>query len=91
MKNMDLIYPENYGEGMSGGEKEYRYERVISRMNRTGETPENFGWYTEMLKKGVPPSAGIGIGIERLTRYICGLNKIWEASMFPRIPGIISP
>jgi len=44
-----------------------------------------------MLKDGVPPSAGFGIGIERLTRFLCGLETVWEARLCPKIPGIHTP
>ena len=44
-----------------------------------------------MLKLGIPPSAGFGIGVERFTRYICGLKNIWDAVPFPKVPGIASP
>lgn len=91
LKDFDLLCPEGYGELISGGEREYRYEKVVERMKMGGEDPKNYGWYLEMLKKGIPPSAGFGIGVERLTRYICGLRKIWEAVPFPKVAGIISP
>jgi len=44
-----------------------------------------------MLKSGILPSSGFGIGVERLTRFICGLDTVWEAVPFPKIPGVISP
>lgn len=91
LKDFDLIYPNGYGEAISGGEREYRYDRVIERMIRGGENPSNYEWYLELLKDGIPPSAGFGIGIERLTRYICGLEAIWDAVPFPKVAGIISP
>jgi len=28
-----------------------------------------------------------GIGIERLTRYVCNLDHIKEARLFPKVPG----
>ena len=28
-------------------------------------------------------------GIERLTRYICGLDSVAEARLFPKVPGLI--
>ncbi|HID90556.1 TPA: hypothetical protein EYP44_01185, partial [Candidatus Bathyarchaeota archaeon] len=91
LRSMDLIYPEGYGEAISGGEREYRYERVVERIREGGEDPGRYGWYLEMLRYGVPPSAGFGIGVERLTRYICGLKAVWEATPFPKVPGILSP
>lgn len=91
LRDFDLIYPEGFGEGVSGGEREYQAERVLERMRMRGEDPRDYGWYIEMLREGVPQSAGFGIGVERLTRYICGLRNIWDAVPFPKVPGIPSP
>jgi asparaginyl-tRNA synthetase len=91
LKDFDLLYPEGYGEAISGGEREHRYEKVVERIRRGGEDPAKYGWYLEMLKEGIPPSAGFGIGVERLTRYICGVENIWEAVAFPKVAGVISP
>jgi asparaginyl-tRNA synthetase len=90
-KSMDLLYPEGYGEGITGGEREYDYGTLVRRIKETGEDPTTYEWYVEMFKFGMPPSAGFGLGIERLVRFICGLKYIWEATMFPRVPGITSP
>ncbi|MBS7620459.1 hypothetical protein KEJ21_07450 [Candidatus Bathyarchaeota archaeon] len=91
LRDFDLIYPEGYGEAISGGEREYLFGKVIGRMRSRGDDLRDYGWYLEMLKEGVSPSAGFGIGVERLTRYLCGLEKIWEAVPFPKLPGIASP
>jgi len=89
--DFDLIYPEGYGEAISGGEREIRSKKVAERIRRKGEDPAKYGWYLEMLKKGIPPSAGFGIGVERLTRYFCGLENIWDAVPFPKVAGVSSP
>jgi len=91
LKDFDLIYPEGFGEAISGGEREHRYDRLLERMLKGGENPANYEWYLEMLKAGIPPSAGFGIGVERLTRFICGLENIWDAVPFPKVAGIPSP
>ncbi len=88
--DMDLIYPYGYGEGLSGGEREYEYDRIIERMKYKGNTPEAMKWYLEEVKKGIPSSAGCGIGIERLTRFVCGLENVDEARLFPKVPGAFS-
>jgi len=88
LADMDLIYPEGYGEALSGGEREYKLNRIKKRMKIKGKKYKDFKEYLEIAKKKeLPKSAGFGIGIERLTRYICGLEKIEEASLFPKIPG----
>jgi len=91
LNDFDLLYPEGYGEAISGGEREHRYEKVVERIIRADENQTKYGWYLEMLKEGVSPSSGFGIGIERLTRYVCGTESIWEAVAFPKVAGIISP
>lgn len=85
--DMDLIYPEGYGEALSGGEREYEYNRIIQRILKKGLYISQFKEYLKIAKKNLPPSAGFGIGIERLTLYICGLKRIEEVSLFPKIPG----
>jgi len=91
LRDFDMMYPEGYGEAVSGAEREYTVDKVLERMERMGENPEEYRWYIEMLRYGVPPSAGFGIGVERLTRYICGLRAVWEARPYPKVPGIYSP
>lgn len=85
--DMDLIYPEGYGEALSGGEREYKIESIKKRMKIKGKKYKDFEKYLSIAKKGLPKSAGFGFGIERLIRYICGLKKIEEATLFPKIPG----
>lgn len=87
LKDMDLVYPEGYGEALSGGEREYEFKRVAYRIGRSGVDLEDFDWYLEFVKLGIPPSAGFGIGVERLTRYICGLKTIEDTVLFPKMPG----
>ncbi|MEM5831913.1 MAG: asparagine synthetase A [Candidatus Aenigmatarchaeota archaeon] len=91
LRDFDMIYPEGYGEAASGAEREYEIEKVLARMKENGEDPEKYKWYMEMLKDGIVPSAGFGIGLERLTRFICGLESIAYARPFAKLAGIVSP
>lgn len=88
LRSMDLLLPEGYGEIASGGEREHTVEGTMKNMLWVGKDPARFRWYLDMLREGIPPSAGFGIGLERLTRYICGASHIWECSPFPKVPGI---
>jgi len=86
--DMDLIYPFGFGEALSGGEREYEYERILKRLEFKKNDPEDFKWYLEIAKEfGLPRSAGCGFGVERLTRYVCGLEHIREARLFAKVPG----
>jgi asparaginyl-tRNA synthetase len=87
--DMDLIYPEGYGEALSGGEREFEYEKIKRRIELKGIDLEVYDLYLQFAQKGLYPSAGFGIGIERLTRYICGLINIEESRLFAKLPGIL--
>jgi len=91
LRDFDLLYPEGFGEASSGAERQFEYDQVVRRLRETGEDPAKYGWYLDMLREGIPQSAGFGIGIERLTRYICGLQAVWEARPYPKVAGVFSP
>jgi len=88
--DMDLLYPEGYGEALSGGEREYSHERLVKRIEASGLDPEDFRLYLEFAKKGLPPSTGFGIGMERMTRFVCGRKRIADVAHFPKEPGRLS-
>lgn len=87
--DMDLIYPEGYAEALSGGEREHTLSCILRRFEQDGIDPQRFSEYLKAVEEGIPPSAGFGIGIERLTRYICGLDHVKEARLFPKVPGAV--
>jgi len=87
--DMDLIYPDGYAEALSGGEREHELESILQRLKQDKIDPQRFAKYLSVVKEGIPASAGFGIGIERLTRYICGLDSVAEARLFPKLPGVI--
>ncbi len=88
--DMDLIYPEGYGEALSGGEREYYPERIKERMLRKGIDLKAYDLYLKFASQGLFPSAGFGFGLERLTRFVCGLNDITKTRLFAKKPGIYS-
>jgi len=87
--DMDLIYPEGFGEALSGGEREFEPTRIRDRLRRDEISEERYAAYLPFVDAGIPRSAGFGIGIERWTRYIAGLDRIEDARLFPKVPGDI--
>lgn len=87
--DMDLIYPEGYGEALSGGEREHTLPRILRRLEQDEIPPERFSEYLRFAEEGLPASAGFGIGIERLTRYVCGLDHVKDARLFAKVPGAV--
>ncbi|MGC8895805.1 MAG: asparagine synthetase A [Candidatus Bathyarchaeia archaeon] len=87
--NYDLLLPK-YGEVLSGGRREWEYEKIIKKMGRDKVKKENYKILLQLAKEGrLKPSAGAGIGIERLVAWIVGARHIGETQPFPRIPGLV--
>ena len=87
--NYDLIYPFGFGEGISGAEREYEYERILKKLKEK-DLLEKCSAYLEFIRKrGLLPSAGAGIGMERLAKFLTRAEHIKEVSLFKRVPGII--
>ncbi|MEM2118845.1 MAG: amino acid--tRNA ligase-related protein, partial [Candidatus Bathyarchaeia archaeon] len=49
--------------------------------------------YETLLKlareKRLKPSAGAGIGVERLVSWLTGTKHVGETQLFPKIPGLV--
>ncbi len=86
--DMDLLYPEGYGEALSGGEREHEPERIRARIARQGLNPQDYAGLLRLAEAVIPPSCGFGIGVERLVRFVLGLAHVGEVRLFPRIPGV---
>lgn len=91
LENFDLIAPEGYGELVSGSRREADYATAVTRIRESGENPAKYGWYLDLMRAGtIPDSAGFGLGAQRLTRYLAGVDHIWQATAFPKLPGVRS-
>lgn len=91
LANFDLIAPDGFGELVSGSEREFEYPAVVTRIRETGENPAKYGWYLDVLREGIPNSAGFGMGLERVTRFLTGLGAVWQVCAYPKVPGRIGP
>ncbi|MGM0604638.1 MAG: aspartate--tRNA(Asn) ligase [Halobacteriota archaeon] len=85
----DLMHPRM--ELVSGGQREHRYDNLIAGFEQQGLDPDQFDYYTDMFKYGIPPHAGWAIGAERLVMTMLGLDNIREAVLFPRDRQRLSP
>ena len=80
----DLLAPEGYGEIIGGGERIYKLEVLLQRMEDEGLNPEDYYWYVDLRKYGSVPHAGFGLGMERFIWWIAGLSHIKYAIPYPR-------
>jgi asparaginyl-tRNA synthetase len=89
-RNYDLVWPEGYGEALSGGEREWQYDKIVNRVGECSDVISFKGFknYLYMARKGfLRPSAGGGLGIERFIRFLIGARHVGDVQLFRRVPG----
>lgn len=68
----------------TGGQRVHDYDTLVEQMKKKGLNPEQFSYYLQAFKYGMPPHGGFGMGLERLTAKFLGLDNVKEAALFPR-------
>jgi asparaginyl-tRNA synthetase len=88
--NYDLFMPK-FGEVLSGAKREWEYKKIMTKIERDQVKKENYALLLKLAKEGkTKPSAGAGIGIERIVGYVAGVKHIGETQPFPRVPGTVN-
>ncbi len=73
----------------TGAQREHRYDRLKKQADEKG-LGEDVKFYLEFFKYGCPPHGGFGLGVDRLTMLLLGLN-IKEAMFLFRSPDRLNP
>ena len=81
-KSFDLIF--DGLEITTGGQRIHDYEMLKENIIKFNLNPDDFDFYLETFKYGMPPHGGFAIGLERLTMKILKLSYIREAALVPR-------
>ncbi|MEM4284082.1 MAG: asparagine--tRNA ligase [Candidatus Caldarchaeum sp.] len=81
----DLIAPEGYGEIIGGSQRISDINLLRQRLRDFGLPEEPYRWYIDLRTYGGVPHAGFGLGVERLTSWIAGIEHLREAIPFPRM------
>ena len=81
-RGFDLQYKEK--EITSGAQRVSDVELLKNRLRDQGLDPDEFKFYIDAFEYGMPPHAGWGLGAERLTMIITGMQNIRECVLFPR-------
>lgn len=68
----------------TGGQRIHDYHEQVKKLEDRKMDVSLFESFLMMHKYGMPPHGGLGIGLERLTMQLLGLQNVREASMFPR-------
>jgi asparaginyl-tRNA synthetase len=88
---VDMLAPEGHGEIIGGGQREDDYETLRAKILSHGLPLEPFEWYLDLRRYGSVPHAGFGMGIERMTGWLCGIHHIRECIPFPRMMERLEP
>jgi asparaginyl-tRNA synthetase len=90
-RTCDLICPNGYGEILGTAEKITNKSELLERMAEKGKVGEKqlerYRWYMDLRDYGIVPHGGIGVGIERVIRYLLRLPHVRYATSFPRVCG----
>jgi asparaginyl-tRNA synthetase len=81
----DLLAPEGYGEIIGGGERATNLEFLEKQIEEHNLPRESFEWYLDLRRFGSVPHAGFGMGVERATAWMCGIEHVRETIPFPRM------
>jgi asparaginyl-tRNA synthetase len=82
---VDVLASEGYGEVIGGGERATTLEFLEAQLKAHDLPREAFEWYLDLRRYGSVPHAGFGMGIERCTAWMCGIEHVRETIPFPRM------
>jgi len=87
----DLIAPYGFGEIMGTAEKICDKKELIERMKEKGKTTpdqmKRYKSYVELRDAGLPFHGGIGMGVDRVARFLMGLPHVKDVLPYPRLFG----
>ncbi len=84
VEGCDFLAPEGNGEIIGGSQREHNIEKIKERLKEEGEDISKYEFYLDTRRYGSIPHGGFGLGVERLIKWICGLDNIKDAIAFPR-------
>ena len=88
---VDLLAPEGYGEVIGGGERATNLEFLEQQIAAHNLPKTSFEWYLDLRRFGSVPHAGFGMGVERCTAWMCGIEHVRETIPFPRMLNRLKP
>lgn len=81
-KSFDLLF--RGIEITSGGQRFHDHEQLVESIKKKDLNVDDFKFYLEAFKYGMPPEGGLAIGLERLTARLLEIDNVKYATLFPR-------
>jgi len=82
VQGCDLLIP-GLGELIGSSVREHDYERLMATVAERKMDPTPLQWYIDLRRNGSTPSAGAGLGFDRLVRICTGIDNIRDVVPFP--------
>jgi len=82
VQGCDLLIP-GLGELIGSSVREHDYERLMKVVTFRNMDPSSLQWYIDLRKNGSTPTAGAGLGFDRLVRVCTGMENIRDVVPFP--------
>jgi len=86
----DLHAPSGFGELLGVAEKIHQLDELTKRAKEKGLSPsqmERFKWYFDLRSAACVPHGGMGMGVERMIRWLLNLPHVRDTIPFPRLTG----
>jgi asparaginyl-tRNA synthetase len=87
----DLLAPAGYGEIIGGSERETDITKLVTRMEAQDIPLGPYEWYLDLRRYGSVPHSGFGLGVERVVKFVCGIEHIRDTIPFPRTVSRVYP
>lgn len=90
MPSADPQYTESFDllfrgvEIATGGQRIHNINQLTESIKKHKLNPDDYKYYLDVFRYGMPPHGGWGLGSERVLQKILGLKSIKEAVLFPR-------
>lgn len=84
--SFDILVPD-VGELVGGSQRIDDYDELMQRIVELGLDPEPLKFYTDLRKAGSIPHGGMGMGFERLIKFITGAESVKDCVAYPRFIG----
>jgi len=75
----------------SGSTRVHDRKILVDNITAKGMNPVSFESHLKSFEWGMPPHAGMGLGIGRLLQVMSGAEQIKECVMYPRTPDRLEP
>lgn len=88
-KSFDLLF--KGVEIATGAQREHRLDILEKQAKEKGVDLKKMPFYRDIFRYGCPPHGGVGLGLDRITAQLLGLDNVREAILLPRDPERLTP